>query len=249
VPLRSATTLLATPALISDWADDRSGAAGAIDDDGGRGIRRYAPGAQHQFGAGHTDRARDVHGGIFVEPPDIENPDIGLVRHQACDLVRGQRGRVPPRLHQFAKRLGVGIDIDEQLKAGLLPGLQPAIELANIGVPQRRQTIGRRRHKTFAGVVDDDRHVLARQPDLGLEHDPASRHVGGEQRMAGGKGGLVPHIQQCDFIAQQQHAADLRGRDGGDGHGGLLWIGMRPTVAPLRVAIQLTVTLRLPYRH
>jgi len=37
--------------------------------------------------------------------------------------------------------------------------------------------------------------------------------------MAGGKGGLVPQIEQGDFIAQQQHAADLRGRDGWWGHG------------------------------
>ena len=29
------------------------------------------------------------------------------------DFVRGQRGRVPARLHQFAERLGVGIDVLE----------------------------------------------------------------------------------------------------------------------------------------
>jgi hypothetical protein len=37
--------------------------------------------------------------------------------------------------------------------------------------------------------------------------------------MAGGKGGLMPHIEQRDFIAQQQRAADLWGRDGWWGHG------------------------------
>ena len=36
--------------------------------------------------------------------------------------------------------------------------------------------------------------------------------------MAGGEGGLVPQIEQRDFLAQQQRAADLRGRDGGWGH-------------------------------
>jgi hypothetical protein len=31
--------------------------------------------------------------------------------------------------------------------------------------------------------------------------------------MAGGEGGLVAQIEQSDFIAQQQRAADLRGSD------------------------------------
>ncbi len=64
-------------------ADDRAGAAGAIDDDGGVGIGRRHTGAQHQFAAGHADRARDVHGGIFVEPANVENPDVGVARDQS----------------------------------------------------------------------------------------------------------------------------------------------------------------------
>ena len=71
-------------------ADDRAGAAGAIDDDGGRGIGRRAAGAQHEFGAGHADRAGDVHGGVFVEAADIEDGDIGLARDQGRDFVGGQ---------------------------------------------------------------------------------------------------------------------------------------------------------------
>src|ERR1700738_1444971 len=39
--------------------------------------------------------------------------------------------------------------------------------------------------------------------------------------MAGGIAGLVAQIEQGDFIAQQQRAADLRGRDGWCGHGRL----------------------------
>ena len=93
VPLRSATTLLATPALISDWVPmiERvrpaqltmmvvSGSGAAL------------AGAQHQFGAGHADRARNVHGGVFVEAANIENRDIGLARDQRGDFVRGSEG-------------------------------------------------------------------------------------------------------------------------------------------------------------
>ena len=195
-------------------ADDRAGAAGAIDDDRGLGIRRGAAGAQHQLRTGHADGAGDVHGGVFVETPDIEDFDVGVAFDQRRDFFRSKRRRVAPRLHQFAKSLGVGIDVLEQFVTRRRPGLQPAVELANIGVAQCREPFRRDRHEAFAGIIDNDRHVLARQPRLGFERDPLSRHVGGKQRMAGGEDGLVPDIEQRDFIAQQQGGADLRGGDG-----------------------------------
>ena len=71
-------------------ADDRSGPAGAIDDDGGVGIGRDVAGAQHQFGAGDAERPRDIHGRIFVRPADIEDRDIRLARDQRADLFRRQ---------------------------------------------------------------------------------------------------------------------------------------------------------------
>ena len=83
VPLRSATTLFGTPALISDCVPmiERvrpaqfttmvvSGSGAAL------------AGAQHQLGAGHADRARDVHGGVFVEAADVEDGDIGAGGNQ-----------------------------------------------------------------------------------------------------------------------------------------------------------------------
>jgi hypothetical protein len=81
------------------------------------------------------------------------------------------------------------------------------------------QTIRGLRNKAFARVVNDNRHIVAGQSYPGFELDPVGRHIGGKQRMARGIGGLVPHIEQRDFIAQQQRAADLRGSDGGCGHG------------------------------
>ncbi len=124
-------------------ADDRPGAAGAIDDDGGLGIRRGPPGAKHQFRAGHADRAGDVHGCIFVEPPHIQDGDVGFAGDQRGDFVGAERGRMPPRLHQFAKGLGIGIDVLEQFVAGGLPAPQPAVELADVAVAQGFQAIHR----------------------------------------------------------------------------------------------------------
>ena len=166
-------------------------------------IRRDLAGAQHQFRAGHADRAGDVHGRIFVEAADIEDGDIGLARDQAGDFVRRQRGRVPARLDQFAKSFCIRIHILEQFVSRHPPGLQPAVELTDVGVAQRRETIRSLRNEAFAGVVENDRRVLARQPRFGFERDPLGRHVGGKQRMAGGKGSLVPEIEQRDFLAQR----------------------------------------------
>ena len=64
---------------------------------------------------------------------------LALLAISAGDLLRRQRGRVPARLDQFAERLGVGIHVLEKLKARLPPGLEPAVELANVGVSQRLQ--------------------------------------------------------------------------------------------------------------
>ena len=216
VPLRSAITLLVTPALISDWVPM---------------IERVRPAQLTMMVVSGSGAARPARS-TSSAPGTLTEPGMFMVAYsskrrtsrivmlaslcnQRRDLLRGQRGRVPARLDQFAKGLGVGIDVLEQFVARRLPGLQPAVELANIGVAQRREAIRRLRHEAFAGIIDDDRHVLARQPRLGFERDPLGRHVGGKQRMAGGEGGLVPEIEQRDFLAQQQGGADLRGGDGG----------------------------------
>jgi hypothetical protein len=162
---------------------------------------------------------------IFVEPPDIEDGDIGFAGEQPGNFVRRQRGRVPAGLDQFAKGLGVGIDVAKQLKASRPPPLETAVEVPNVRVPQCRETIDRLRNEAFAGVVDHDRHVLAGQPGRGFERDPLSRHVGGKQRMARGKGGLAPQVEKRDFIAQQEFDADLRGRERLSGHRWVLDVG------------------------
>ena len=44
-------------------------------------------------------------------------------------------------LDQFAKRLGIGIDVLENLVARRAPGPEPAIERANIGITQGRKPL------------------------------------------------------------------------------------------------------------
>ena len=119
---------------------------------------------------------------------------------------------------QFAKGLGIGIDVLEQLKAGLFPSLPPALELPDIAVAQHFQAIRRYADEAFAVIVEHDQDVLARQPRFGFQRDPVGRHVGSEQRMAGGERGLVPDIEQRDFLAQQQRGADFGRSDGRQGH-------------------------------
>src|SRR4029450_7646609 len=99
------------------------------------------------------------------------------------------------------------------------PGLQSACELADIAVAEPCKTFARCGHKAFAIVVDDNRHILARQPHLRLQRDAAGGHVGGEQRMAGGKLRLMPEVEQRDFLAQKKRGADLSWGDSEAGHG------------------------------
>ena len=135
---------------------------------------------------------------------------------------------------QFAKGLGVGIHVLKQFMARGLPGSEPAVELANVGVAQRPQAIDSHRGEAFAVVIHNDLHVLAWQPRLGFERDPIGGHVGGEQRMAGGKDRLMPDIEQSDFIAPQQRDADVGGRDSGQGHDGQSGLRVRALASKAR---------------
>lgn len=106
------------------------------------------------------------------------------------------------RLDKLAKGLGIGVDVLEHFVAGRAPCIEAAVERADICAAERPQPFGACPNQTFAVIIDDNRHVLARQPRLSLNRDPIRRHVGGEQGMAGGKRRLVPEIEQRDFLAQ-----------------------------------------------
>ena len=57
-----------------------------------------------------------------------------------------------------------------------------------------------------------DRHIAARQTNRGLQGNSPGGEIGGEQRMAGGKGCLRTKIEKRDLLAQQQRAPHVRGR-------------------------------------
>ena len=125
--------------------------------------------------------------------------------------LRSRQTKACARPDQFAESLCVRVYIAEQFIAGLAPGLQSAAELTHVGVTQRRQAIRRRGHKafghkTFAGVVHDDRHILPWKPRFGFERNPVSSHLGGEQGMAGGEGGFVP--QSSSAISSRSNSME-----------------------------------------
>ena len=119
VPLRSATTLLVTPALISDCVPM---------------IERVRPAQLTMMvvsgsGAARPARSTSSAPGTLTEPGMFmvayssnrrtsRMAILALACDQRRDFVRAQRRRVPARLDQLAKRLGVGIDVLEQLVAG-----------------------------------------------------------------------------------------------------------------------------------
>ena len=89
------------------------------------------------------------------------------------------------------------IDVLKEFVAAVLPGLQPAAERANVAVAQGCQRLACRGHEVFAGIVEDNQRILARQPCLGFERDPVRCHVRGKQGMAGGESGLMSKVKNA----------------------------------------------------
>jgi hypothetical protein len=132
---------LGTPAFTSDWAPIRLRVRPAqltMTVVAGSGASSRDP--QHQLGAGRADPAGDAHHRVFLEPAGVEDHLVGLGVDQGLDVLGGQRRRVPPRLDQFAERLAVGIDVLEQLVAGVGPACRPPFSM-DIGVAERRQRL------------------------------------------------------------------------------------------------------------
>ena len=113
-----------------------------------------------------------------------------------------------PGLDQFAERLGIAVHVLEQLVAGRLPAREPAVERPDTEIAQRRELFGGPFDQSFAIVVEHDRHVLARQPDLRFHADAIEVEIGSEQRMPGREGRLVAQIKHRDFLAEKERPAD-----------------------------------------
>jgi len=110
-------------------ADDRARAAGAVHHHQRVGSRCRGTNAPHQLGAGGADAARDAHGAIFLFAPRIQHHDVRALVQQPPQVARGDRRRVPLRLHQLAEGFAGRVDVPEDLAAGAAPTSQAAVEL------------------------------------------------------------------------------------------------------------------------
>ena len=193
-------------------ADQAARAAGAVDDDEGRRVRREVTGAAHQFAAGHADRAGQAHAAVFVEAPGIEQDELVAAREATLEFVGRDRRRVAPGLDQLAEGLARHVDVAEQLETGFAPGAQSTGEQRDVGVAQRLQLARRHRRHAFPVVVDDDGHAAPRQAPPGVELQPRGGEVGGPQRMGLGIGRFLAHVEQRDLHPREQRGADVGDR-------------------------------------
>ena len=143
VPLRSATTLFGTPALISDCAPMmlRVRPAQLTTTRVSRRGREVVH-AQHQLRARHVDRGRDRDALVFVERPAVEHHHVGAGANQAVELVGGDARRGAGVLDEFAERLARHVDAGEQLEARRGPGGNAAVEHGDVGVAGARKNAG-----------------------------------------------------------------------------------------------------------
>src|SRR5262245_5141428 len=105
VPLRSATTLLGRPALISDCAPMmlrvRPAQLTTTVVAGNREVAR----PQHKLGARHVDASRDRHTRVFVERTAVEHHDVRAPGDKTRQLVGRNAGRCALVLDELAERL------------------------------------------------------------------------------------------------------------------------------------------------
>ena len=190
-------------------ADQAAGATGAIDDDRGVGIGGQGGGAQDQLGAGHADPARNAHGAVFLEPPGVEHHQIAFGLEESLDLGRGKAGRVRFLFDQLAEGLRGGVDVAEHLAAGGAPGLESAVEHRHRRIAQLRQDLLRSPAQSIAIVIQHHRRVAAWHAVEDFEFQARQRQRRGEQGMSLGEDIFLPQIEQGDFLAADQAAADL----------------------------------------
>ena len=95
---------------------------------------------QDELCAGYVRAGRDCHRAVLVRPAYVEDDDVGSLLDQRVDVLRWQRGRVPPCLHKLSKCLAVRVDVLKRLEARRAPPLQAALENAHVRVPEPPET-------------------------------------------------------------------------------------------------------------
>src|SRR6516165_5284624 len=174
VPLRSATTLLGTPALINDCAPMMLRVRPAqltttmVCGDGAD--------TQHELGARHVDGGGDRDALVFVERPAVEHDDVAALAHEPRELGGVDARRGARVLDELAERLARDVDAGEQFEPGLGPARNPAVERMEIGVAGAREDVSGALAKAVGGVAQHDARAPPRHQAGEFELEPAQRH-------------------------------------------------------------------------
>ncbi len=143
VPLRSATTLFGTPALISDCAPMMLRVRPAqltttrVSGEGAMSRTRSTSSAPGTLVAVGIETRRYSSNGR-LSSTTMSAP----LANQAVELFRSDIRRVAGVLDEFAERLARHVDAGEQLEARRRPGGDAAVEIRQVGVAGAREDIG-----------------------------------------------------------------------------------------------------------
>ena len=113
------------------------------------------------------------------------------------------------RLDQFAKGLARHVHVPEQFAADVAPALQPTFEQRDIGVAQLLQRARGGLGQAFTVVVHHDGGAPARNAAPCIEFEPAGGKVGRKQRVGLSERVFLAHVDQGDFLADQQGLAHV----------------------------------------
>ena len=163
VPLRSATTLFGTPALISDCAPMMLRVRPAqLTTTERAGRRREVADAQHQLRARHVDPSRDRDALVFVERAAVEHHHVGAGAEQPIELIGRDARRAVRMLDELAERLARHIDAREQLEARRGPGGNATPQRETVGVAGTNRICGRALGEAVAVVAQHDARTASR---------------------------------------------------------------------------------------
>ena len=224
VPLRSAITLLGTPALISDCAPMMLRVRPAqlttmvVSGEGTMSCTRStssAPGTLMPEGI--ETRVYSSNGRLsstFRSAPE---------RISASSSRGADRGRAAVVLDEFAERLARHVHAGKSDEAGLLPAGDAALEIRDVAIAGAREDLGRARDQSVIVVDEHDARVLARHQRGEAQLQAAQRHVARPQQMILREGQFLAHVDEREFVPVAEHGFDGGGGDGAElcffGHG------------------------------
>src|SRR5262245_55738027 len=197
VPLRSATTLLGTPALISDCAPMMLRVRPAqltttmVCGDGARSRTRSTSSAPGTLTAvGIETRWYSSNGRLSSTTMSLRSrmsrassaaSMLGVAPAGPANSANAVRGPLPP---EDGSHLARDVDAGEQFEPGLGPGRNAAVERMEVGVARARENGGGALGKAIGVVAQHDARAPLRHQAGEFELEPAQRHRTREQEMA-----------------------------------------------------------------